>query len=106
MKQQGSFIYLITIIVFLQLNAYAQNRGYSYYELGIVSERTPITELMSETYRKEIYVGDADAFYVKDSPTRVDIIQYDANKKPTRFFILKEGNLFVNDSYQYVDRNS
>lgn len=96
--------FLISLVFFTNKTK-AQNLDFTYYKIEISGEKNQVMEMMNNQYKKEIYVNNENCYYVKKLDHHIEIIQYNSDKAPIRFYILKNNSLFVNETYQYFDSN-
>ncbi len=99
------FAILATLLLFT-IQSSAQKSEFSHYTIEVIGETNQLTEMMNNNYSKEFYTTNVGSYYVSIQDHQTEIIQYDSNKIPTKYYIIKNDSLFVNSTYEYVDNNA
>jgi hypothetical protein len=105
MKPTKYLLPLLILLVTLLQQTKAQTPVYTYFKIEIAGERDQLMELMNDQYKKEIFWNSENCYYVKRLAHQVELIQYDSDKTPVKFYISRNDTLFVNESYIYIDSN-
>lgn len=105
MKPTKYLLPLLILLVTLLKETKAQTLEYVYYKIEISGEKDQLMELMNDQYKKEIFWNSENCYYVKRLENQVELIQFDSDKKPIKFYISRNDTLFVNESYIYIDSN-
>jgi hypothetical protein len=105
MKPTKYLLPLWILLVTLLQETKAQSPKYTYFKIEISGEKDQLMELMNDQYRKEIFWNSEKCYFVKRLAHQVELIQFDADKKPIKFYISRNDTLFVNETYTYIDSN-